>query len=964
MYLNQFESTTDIKLQQILSTLRHVHGINLNFDINTVDGERALLECQQEYEAKKDNIVKESAFNSYQQNPEYIKTMLILEAVRVILKEIAPKRRRSKKVTESLSETRLNLIDALTNAVKTVRDIDLGNDIYGREKLRQALLDIKEIAPSYVKPESKVNNLVQSALKLTSEKVFSPDQLIFYLEKAIAEFKKDHVGEGLGSMAGNWLQTVKNEFEKFWNETPEEEKSKTTRQIAYNKFLRDKEAKKSAETYAKKHPRMEDDNTMKNKENILKLANAMIAYSEKASPTTDEDLTMMNNFSRVGQELLDMSMSNNPTVLSTEDKDIAMYAIRKLKAEGLFEQDQDHDGDEDFADVMISRMTASGMPKNTAIKQTSNKSYNKESTDITEAVDVNQITQQAQHYEYQASMARSELYRNTKYAMSMLHQIDPTSEVTPWIAGALTKAANYLDKIYHYLDYYKNFEPEKLPEDMDSDMELGETSGGVTRQNLMLISEYSIKLFNMIQPGDKLEGWVAMKLTTASECVSSCKHYMDYVQFEKHALDDHFDAGRRATQKKMMEAKQDDAELIGDVNAIELSKAQLILTAKDMSSQIQGMAQDVAKLSVEELMPLVNSMRSLFGPEAAAGFNTVAKDIFDKLLTVTTDTKEKLDVAIDTVNRGGVPSEQSDLESAPEPENEPADDEEMPALDDTSAGEDMPEPGEPLGRAKKEVAESKQAKEPGAVATAQVKKMGKSYWTGKELTKKGIAKRDEIIKSIKKDLKESTLEEKSPPGKDAENWIRSNKSRFIKQYGKKKGMSVLYAKAWDMFGSKSESYQNSSKIVEQSNKVLDKLNHQLIKHKEEFSKTVKEGKLTDPLNIGYGLAGELLIQQINEISARVYDTKSRMLQEMQDGINRMLNDISKNKKADKLVEVKNKTPYGIIYTTSTGNKSKKMFESVETRNYWLNLHNDKLSNVKLIDPTTFDVAIDNILKGE
>ena len=41
------------------------------------------------------------------------------------------------------------------------------------------------------------------------------------------------------------------------------------------------------------------------------------------------------------------------------------------------EQDQDGDGDEDFADVQIARMVKSGMPKKQAIKKTANKKYNK-----------------------------------------------------------------------------------------------------------------------------------------------------------------------------------------------------------------------------------------------------------------------------------------------------------------------------------------------------------------------------------------------------------------------------------------------------------------------------------------------------------------------------------------------------------------------------------------------------------
>jgi hypothetical protein len=59
------------------------------------------------------------------------------------------------------------------------------------------------------------------------------------------------------------------------------------------------------------------------------------------------------------------------------------------------------------------------------------------------------------------------------------------------------------------------------------------------------------------------------------------------------------------------------------------------------------------------------------------------------------------------------------------------------------------------GKDQKKVDEAKQTVEPGAVATAQVKKMGKKYWDGKHLTKAGKTKRDEIIASIEADKKKS-----------------------------------------------------------------------------------------------------------------------------------------------------------------------------------------------------------------
>jgi hypothetical protein len=68
------------------------------------------------------------------------------------------------------------------------------------------------------------------------------------------------------------------------------------------------------------------------------------------------------------------------------------------------------------------------------------------------------------------------------------------------------------------------------------------------------------------------------------------------------------------------------------------------------------------------------------------------------------------------------------------------------------------------------------------------------------------------MKSLKEILKESEdfdkIDEVSPPGKDYEEWIKANKSRFIKQYGKEKGKKLLYARAWNM-KNKFKTYEES-----------------------------------------------------------------------------------------------------------------------------------------------------------
>ena len=65
----------------------------------------------------------------------------------------------------------------------------------------------------------------------------------------------------------------------------------------------------------------------------------------------------------------------------------------------------------------------------------------------------------------------------------------------------------------------------------------------------------------------------------------------------------------------------------------------------------------------------------------------------------------------------------------------------------------------------------------------------------------------------KETIEESELKEKAAPGQ--EDWIKSNKEKFIKQYGKKKGMEVLYATSWKR-SKKNESIERISECYDQA----------------------------------------------------------------------------------------------------------------------------------------------------
>ena len=58
--------------------------------------------------------------------------------------------------------------------------------------------------------------------------------------------------------------------------------------------------------------------------------------------------------------------------------------------------------------------------------------------------------------DHEVQMARSDLYKIAKYAIKlheMMSRIDPNTDLESWIQAKITKAADYLDAVYHHMDY-------------------------------------------------------------------------------------------------------------------------------------------------------------------------------------------------------------------------------------------------------------------------------------------------------------------------------------------------------------------------------------------------------------------------------------------------------------------------------------------------------------------------------
>ena len=50
-------------------------------------------------------------------------------------------------------------------------------------------------------------------------------------------------------------------------------------------------------------------------------------------------------------------------------------------------------------------------------------------------------------------MAKSELYKLAKYAISLHGMIQDNDNLEPWVQSKITKAADYISSVKHYMEY-------------------------------------------------------------------------------------------------------------------------------------------------------------------------------------------------------------------------------------------------------------------------------------------------------------------------------------------------------------------------------------------------------------------------------------------------------------------------------------------------------------------------------
>ena len=145
----------------------------------------------------------------------------------------------------------------------------------------------------------------------------------------------------------------------------------------------------------------------------------------------------------------------------------------------------------------------------------------------------------------------------------------------------------------------------------------------------------------------------------------------------------------------------------------DLDQAELVLAAKDMVDRLQKMAEDLASMQVEDLMPLTDAMRESFGTEQANAFSASADSVLAAALETIKGTREQMDQAVMVLTGEGAPmndmmgGEMPPAGDMGDPMADPMGDMAVPAEDEFAGDEAAAgSEGEPLGRIPKESLEN------------------------------------------------------------------------------------------------------------------------------------------------------------------------------------------------------------------------------------------------------------------
>lgn len=111
----------------------------------------------------------------------------------------------------------------------------------------------------------------------------------------------------------------------------------------------------------------------------------------------------------------------------------------------------------------------------------------------------------------------------------------------------------------------------------------------------------------------------------------------------------------------------------------DMQKAELLLATKAITAELQNIAEKIAKIEADDVMPIIDNMKASFGPEAAERFYRASTDSLRKLVDTLQATKSTISDHIMQLENGGPINDMAMSGDDMAPEDDFADDTDMDA---------------------------------------------------------------------------------------------------------------------------------------------------------------------------------------------------------------------------------------------------------------------------------------------
>jgi hypothetical protein len=99
----------------------------------------------------------------------------------------------------------------------------------------------------------------------------------------------------------------------------------------------------------------------------------------------------------------------------------------------------------------------------------------------------------------------------------------------------------------------------------------------------------------------------------------------------------------------------------------EMQQAEIVLAAQSVLDELQSMAEKIAKMEAEQIMPIESSMREQFGADRAKQFSSSASENLRTALEAIKQTKETIGLQVDRLSAivDGKPVPENDMQEEP-----------------------------------------------------------------------------------------------------------------------------------------------------------------------------------------------------------------------------------------------------------------------------------------------------------